>query len=327
MKTAQQPDPLSPQVVRYGWDNDRIFAEYDDKGDAIQETVYFGSTPVALLKDGKTYRIFSDQIDTPRVITDSTNNILCAWDIKPFGESQPDEDVDGDNIKLSYNLRFPGQYYDVETGKHYNFNRDYDPVTGRYVQSDPIGLDGGMNGYGYISNKPLTDIDPTGLAAKVTKIGNDLTVQMRINYTGKYASQGPVFNAGIKSIWEGTYGSWTLTIDLSSGPVNTINVIFVQYDPCPLNGLRDLKYVSRVNGVGGSTGTWNLRDADTKQKCSNTRQELAAHEAGHLMGLDDKYTEGAKVPWHGWEDNIMGVTGMPVQQRNLGEIVRFHHLK
>ena len=163
MKTVRQPDPLSPQVVRYGWDNDRIFAEYDASGNPIQETVYFGSTPIALLKDGKTYRIFADQIDTPRVITDNTNTTLWAWDSKPFGESQPDEDVDGDNTKLGYNLRFPGQYYDAETGKHYNFNRDYDPVTGRYVQSDPIGLDGGMNTYGYVLSSPVNSIDDSGL--------------------------------------------------------------------------------------------------------------------------------------------------------------------
>jgi len=64
--------------ILYGWDNDRIFAEYDQNGNPIQETVYFGSTPAALLKDGKTYRIFADQIDTPRVITDENNQILWA---------------------------------------------------------------------------------------------------------------------------------------------------------------------------------------------------------------------------------------------------------
>jgi len=80
-----------------------------------------------------------------------------------FGESQPDEDVDGDGTALSYNLRFPGQYYDGETGKHYNFNRDYDPVTGRYVQSDPIGLDGGINLFSYAGNSPLINTDLNGL--------------------------------------------------------------------------------------------------------------------------------------------------------------------
>ena len=143
-------------TTQYGWDNDRIFAEYDESGHAIQETVYFGSTPIALIKENSTYRVFADQIDTPRIITTSQNNqALWAWNSKPFGESQPNEDVDGDQVALNYNLRFPGQYYDQETGKHYNFNRDYDPVTGRYVQSDPIGLDGGINIFGYVNENPI----------------------------------------------------------------------------------------------------------------------------------------------------------------------------
>ena len=198
MKTVRQPDPLSPQVVRYGWDNDRIFAEYDASGNPIQETVYFGSTPIALLKDGKTYRIFADQIDTPRVITDNTNNTLWVWDSKPFGENQPEENVDGDNTKLSYNLRYLGQYYDVETGKHYNFNRDYNPVTGRYVQSDPIGLDGGMNIYVYSLSKPLNNYDMEGLDVAVI---NSSRADWSWNVFGHVAMA--VTNKGVYS-W-GTY--------------------------------------------------------------------------------------------------------------------------
>ena len=150
-------------AVLYGWDNDRIFAEYDGNGTVIQETVYFGSTPIALLKDGNTYRIFADQIDTPRVLADNANTILWAWDSKPFGETLPNEDVDGDSNKLSYNLRFPGQYFDSETQKYYNFNRDYNPSTGKYTQSDPIGLGGGLNSYIYTDQSPIINFDVEGL--------------------------------------------------------------------------------------------------------------------------------------------------------------------
>src|SRR5215469_5135265 len=65
---------------------------------------------------------------------------------------------------LPYNLRFPGQYYMAETGLNQNVNRDYDPLTGKYIESDPIGLRGGLNTYNYVANNPISGIDPLGLA-------------------------------------------------------------------------------------------------------------------------------------------------------------------
>ncbi len=63
----------------------------------------------------------------------------------------------------AYNLRFPGQYYEYQTGYHYNWMRDYDPRTGRYLQADPIGLAGGLARYVYALANPMTYVDPTGL--------------------------------------------------------------------------------------------------------------------------------------------------------------------
>ena len=75
------------------------------------------------------------------------------------------------NPSVTVNLRLPGQYYDAETGLHYNVFRDYDPSLGRYLESDPIGLDGGLNTYAYVEGNPLLYIDPLGLTRKYANLG------------------------------------------------------------------------------------------------------------------------------------------------------------
>jgi RHS repeat-associated protein len=91
------------------------------------------------------------------------------WDhADPFGASAVDESFSQNGAsppvqRLRSNLRFPGQYYDVETGLHYNYFRDYDPQTGRYIQSDSVGLEGGINTYAYALNRPTSLTDPDGL--------------------------------------------------------------------------------------------------------------------------------------------------------------------
>jgi RHS repeat-associated protein len=111
------------------------------------------------------FYVWSDNLGTPRQITDASNVSRWEWATNdPFGNNAPNENPASVGT-FSYNLRFPGQYYDVEMAKHYNYFRDYDPSTGRYLQSDPIGLTGGLNTYAYVLSSPLRRADPRGLDA------------------------------------------------------------------------------------------------------------------------------------------------------------------
>jgi RHS repeat-associated protein len=110
------------------------------------------------------FYIYTDQIGAPRMLVDAGNVVRWRWDTSdPFGIQPADATPQRDFISLPFNLRFPGQYYDRESGLHYNHYRDYDPSTGRYIESDPIGLDGGINTYAYVAGNPLRYSDPSGL--------------------------------------------------------------------------------------------------------------------------------------------------------------------
>jgi len=105
----------------------------------------------------------NDHLGTPQALTDVNATVVWTASQTPFGIATVNEDPDGDGIKVRNNFRFPGQYYDAETGLNYNYQRTYDPAIGRYTQSDPIGLNGGMNPYGYVNGNPISNIDPNGL--------------------------------------------------------------------------------------------------------------------------------------------------------------------
>ncbi|TJZ73892.1 RHS repeat-associated core domain-containing protein, partial [Chitiniphilus eburneus] len=125
--------------------------------------------PVAVVQAAtpapKLYYAWSDHLGTPRQLSNPADNkIVWEWAIsEPFGHSTANADPDGDGQQLVYNLRFPGQYFDAETGRYYNYFRDYDPRIGRYIQSDPIGLAGGINTYGYVGGSPVLLTDSRGL--------------------------------------------------------------------------------------------------------------------------------------------------------------------
>ena len=104
----------------------------------------------------------TDHLGTPRVAVDAaTQAIQWKWDLltTAFGDHAATVPAGG----FALNLRYPGQYYDAETGLHYNYFRDYDARTGRYSERDPIGLAGGINSYAYVRNNPVRLTDSYGL--------------------------------------------------------------------------------------------------------------------------------------------------------------------
>ena len=107
--------------------------------------------------------LHSDHLLTARAATDKSQNLIWRWHSDAFGVGEAESLVRAGQPELTLNLRFPGQYHDAESGLYYNYFRSYDPSMGRYTQSDPIGLLGGVNTFGYVAGNPLARLDPYGL--------------------------------------------------------------------------------------------------------------------------------------------------------------------
>lgn len=105
---------------------------------------------------GVVYFIVNDHLGTPQLLLDAQQQVVWSVDQSPFGEVK----VEG---SIEQPLRFPGQYADIETGYSYNYFRDYDPTLGRYIESDPIGLEAGVNTFGYVMGNPVGAFDIFGL--------------------------------------------------------------------------------------------------------------------------------------------------------------------
>ncbi|WP_035217157.1 RHS repeat-associated core domain-containing protein, partial [Desulfobulbus elongatus] len=147
------------QTRSFHYDQDgHLIAETDDNGNLVRGYVRLDGLPLAMVTaDGSIYSYHTDHLGTPLRLTDSTGAVVWAADYQPFGRATLLVNT------VENNLRFPGQYFDTETGLHYNLNRYYDPDTGRYLTPDPIGLEGGVNVYAYVNNDPVNWVDPWGL--------------------------------------------------------------------------------------------------------------------------------------------------------------------
>jgi len=99
----------------------------------------------------------NDHLGTPQRVMDEDGRVVWSAVYLPFGHAEVSTET------VTNHFRFPGQYFDQETGFHYNYHRYYDLRTGRYLRPDPIGLAGGINLYLYAAGTPINEIDPLGL--------------------------------------------------------------------------------------------------------------------------------------------------------------------
>ncbi len=141
--------------------NGLLYGEYTNAGALIREYVYLNDAPLAQIDAGTPevlIYLHPDHLGTPRYATNTGGTQVWAANADAFGVGTP-------SGSATVNLRMPGQYYDSESGLFYNWNRYYSPAIGRYISSDPIGQEGGLNTFNYAESSPVMFIDPEGLVS------------------------------------------------------------------------------------------------------------------------------------------------------------------
>ena len=184
---TRKVSPAGTLVYHYDL-NGQLLMETTSAGVPLRTYLWLENTPLAqidLTPAGPSLLyLHTDHLNTPRAASNATGTTVWRWAGEAFGSTTPLEDLDGDGMATTINLRFPGQYFDEETGFHYNWNRYYDPRLGRYISSDPIGLKGGINPYLYASANPMRFVDPTGLLTCTYSItGHTLACENNLGQT------------------------------------------------------------------------------------------------------------------------------------------------
>lgn len=152
-----------PGSTAFIYEQQKLIAEADANGNITREYVYLDHHPVAMLERGELMWIHTDHLGAPIAVTNAERKTIWRAQYEPFGAATVDADPDRDRRSVELNLRLPGQYADAESGTSYNYLRDYDPKTGRYLSPDPLGTFAGSNPFAFAHNDPLRRFDALGL--------------------------------------------------------------------------------------------------------------------------------------------------------------------
>jgi RHS repeat-associated protein len=292
-----------------------LIAEADGTGTVQREYIWIDDLPVAMVDDTGAspilYFIHTDQLATPQKITDGTKAVVWDGAMDPFGNPAS---VTG---TLTNNLRFPGQYADAETALNQNWNRDYDPSIGRYVQSDPTDLGGGMNTYGYVANNPYSNFDIQGLDCGVA---NGLLACSYPNGGPAFilpAPKGfPTFPNNLGS-WEFLYHSYDVHRSIGCADPKDVTQLFIN-NPTPGTPKQASKGGTRNNamvfGMDNYVTSYTTTDLNTGNPLVVNVTDggslfpwgYVAHEVSngvaHTYGEGDNFKQSPKVWGQGVED-------------------------
>lgn len=174
-KTVTHVKSKQQKKTTFCWNGDVLWSETNHTPKGVQSQHYLfepnSFRPLALIKDDKIHHYHLDHLGTPQEITDDNGDIVWQAQYKAYGQLAGF----ADKPRISNPLRFQGQYFDSETGLHYNRHRYYDPSVGRFIHQDPVGLLGGTNNYRYAPN-PVGWVDPFGLTCKEIKPNKDPSI-------------------------------------------------------------------------------------------------------------------------------------------------------
>ncbi len=291
MSKIEKIDKNSTKTTHFIYDGAKLIGEYNSDGSVKNEYIYLDNIPVGVIprgypQDGVKY-ILPDHLGTPRRLADENANIVWSWESEPFGD---DEAVGS----VKFNLRFAGQYFDDETSTHYNINRDYNPKTGRYIESDPIGFDGGVNSYGYVAGNPLVAVDEMGLKIKFKGISTHVTLFKKAY---DKLNKTPTGNVIIKELEK---RKMIYTIQKPTAVTNYSSAY-------ASNGVTGEVYIDpeRTAFLGVSGKKWEL-----------VRKSVTlAHELGHAMGTAEDDGSGTNMlNVNTWENPVRIEMGLPLRK-------------
>ena len=256
----------------------QLLEEYNKQTKVKRDYIYAEGKLIAFIENNILVYVITDHLNAPQMLLDSTGRNIWSATYDAFGKAT----ITG-NLKL--NLRADGQYNDDETGLYYNWYRYYNPSLGRYITSDPLGLQAGMNTYVYVNGNPINYTDPMGLRADGGSIGGSF------EYMGPYLGGAINLSSSIGVYSGGAFDQQHGGLTVSFGGFVRIGKYVLQYPKPQDNGTSSLHEPNGMSISGGFNGGYFNSNANCIEQ---------------MNGYSDNYNINAPVLPISYQQSISG---------------------